>query len=131
MIQEIVRGNSKEANLSELMKGWIVGHMHDGLVGTTEFEIKLWHYDEPFDYGKKSFGGTEFIVIYGGVLLFKIAQNVNEKLRTKNITLQGNNHEYIIFPPDIVKTVIIEEAPAFGVTVRWPSGPDVNKVLQK
>lgn len=132
---EIVRGDSRKANTSDFMRGWVAGHMHtkEGgtlLTGSHEFEIKLWHYDGPINYGKKSFGGTEFIVIYGGTLRFELDQKVVDfGMETKIVTLLGLNHEYITFPPGITKEVVVVEAPAFGVTVRWPSGPGVNKVL--
>ena len=127
----IVRGSSQEANVSSLMKGWVVGHMHEGLTHTREFEIKHWHYDRPFEYGKKRFDGTEFIVIYGGILRFETEWKVEHGTETAIHILKGNHKEYIIFPPGITKTVIVVEAPAFGVTVRWPSAPGVNQVVQK
>lgn len=129
-----VRGNSKDANASDFMKGWVAGHMHtkEGgtpLTGSLEFEIKLWHYPGPIDYGKKSFGGTEFVVIYGGVLRFELEQEMDGKIEKEVVVIHGEHHEYVIFPSGIKKTVVVVEAPAFGVTVRWPSKPGVNKVL--
>ncbi len=125
---DIIRGNAYEANASSSMRGWAVEYMHEGLAGSTKLEIKVWRYDEPFDYGRKSFGGTEFIVIYGGKLRFELE---TEEGGQTSLTLDSKGNEYIILPPGHTKKVIVEEAPAFGVTVRWPSGPGVNKVMGK
>ena len=125
MIKDIIRGTTKEANNSSFMKGWVVGHMHEGIVGTPEFEVKLWHYSGPIDYGVKTFGGTELIVVYGGRQKFIIEDEIGEKA---TITLCEG--EYLVFPPGIKKEVVVETWPAFGVCVRWPSGPGVNKVLK-
>jgi hypothetical protein len=129
----IIRGNSQKANLDRFMKGWVVGHMHgDEVNGTPEIEVKLWHYEGPIDYGKKQFGGTELVVVYGGRLTFNTETVVDGKVTAETFTVGSKDeHEYIIFPPGTTKEVVVENAPAFGVTVRWPSGPGVNQVLVK
>src|SRR6266853_6233108 len=116
MIYGIIHGTSKEANESHVMKGWVVGHMYEGLMGTPEFEIKTWQYDGPIDYGKKRFGGTEFIIIYGGVLRFEIEQDTRGGIQRDAVVIRGDDKEYVIFPPGIEKTVVVVESPAFGVT---------------
>jgi len=117
-------GNAVEANASKT-KGWVVGHMHDGLGKYEGAEVKLWRYEGPIDYGMKIFSGTEFIVIYGGEL--SIA--VRHRDESREIVLRAEMQDYVILPPGTVKSVKVIRAPAFGVTVRWPSAPDRNKVL--
>lgn len=124
-ITGVVLGNSDSINGSAT-KGWAVGHMQDGLTKSSDFEIKIWDYPEPFDYGKKSFAGTEFISISAGALKFELEQDG----KTKTVILRASSRDYIVIPPNVVKQVIVYEAPAFGVTVRWPSVPGVNRVLQ-
>lgn len=124
---EVITGNSQQINLSST-KGWAVGHMQNGLAHSVELEIKLWHYDQPFDYGQKLFAGTEFITIYGGVLKFELELPDGEK---SELVLKGDKHEFVILPPGTKKRVIVVEAPAFGDTIRWPSAPNVSQVVGK
>lgn len=125
MSTQVIHGTAAEANESKT-NGWVVGHfMPPGLVQSDEFEIKLWHYDGNSDYPMKEFGGTEFIIIYGGVLRIYILTNG----MSRNVYLRGDGHEYVVLPPGTTKQVFVMKAPAFGVTVRWPSGPGVSKVL--
>lgn len=128
VIKNIIHGNEREANASNSSKrGWVVGHMHqEDLAGTKDLEIKLWRYDGPINYGRKSFNGTEFIVIYGGKLRFDIEDETGAQT---SLTLCGEENEYVIFPPGLKKVVVVESAPAHGVTVRWPSLPGINKVV--
>ena len=120
-------GSAKSAGESKT-KGWVVGHMHEGLAGTSELEVKLWHYDGPFDYGRKTFQGTELITIYGGILKVELDLPSGEK---KEVFLRGSNHEYLILPPGTTKRVIVLEAPAFGDCIRWPSAPGASQVVEK
>ena len=119
----IVRGSAKFANESAA-HGWVVGHMHDGLAYTKDHEIKLWDYPTQPDYPPKTFHGTEFIVIHEGVLRFRLEKDGE----TREIVLNGSEFEYVILEPGITKEVFVEEAPAVGVTVRWPSTPSSNVV---
>ncbi|MEK7536904.1 MAG: hypothetical protein AAB584_00450 [Patescibacteria group bacterium] len=124
---EIITGNAQQIN-SSCTNGWAVGHMQEGLAHSADLEIKLWHYDKPFDYDQKTFAGVEFITIYGGVLRFELELPNGEKLE---ITLRGDRHEFIILPPGTKKRVIVKEVPAFGDTIRWPSHPDASQVIGK
>ncbi len=115
----------KAVNSSD--RGWIAGHMipKTGLASTPAFEIKAWNYSEAINYGKKTFGGTEFIIIYGGRL--RLILSVGKEFEF--LELNGWEHEYIIIAPNVVKEVVVVESPAFGVTVRWPSAPGLNQVV--
>ena len=104
--------------------GWAVGHMQSGLGQTTAVEVKLWRYDSQPDYPKKVFRGTEFIVIYGGVLKISLEKDGE----AKEIFLNGSNQDYVVLEPGIAKQVFVVTAPAFGVTVRWPSDPNLNEI---
>ncbi len=120
-----VRGTAAEANAS-LQKGWVVGHfMPPGVSQSDDFEVKLWHYDENPDYPFKEFDGTELIIIYGGMLEIEIEES---EVFTQ-VVLDGTDHEYVILAPGTKKQVRVLQAPAFGVTVRWPSSDGRNKVL--
>ncbi len=119
-----LRGTIQQANESTY-NGWIVGHMQTGIAQTNGFEIKLWYYPDFIDYPKKEFLGTECIVIYGGIIILHLEKNGEIAAEE----LIGKNGDYIILEPGIVKRVEVKEKPAFGVTVRWPSLPGVNKVL--
>lgn len=123
-MKKVVLGNAKQANESP-QRGWIVGHMQEGLGHTNSFEVKVWHYDEPFEYGQKVFGGTELIIIYGGVLKFEFKDGSKFEL-----IMKGESHDYCVIPPGVKKRVIVVEAPAFGDTIRWPSTPNLNQVIQ-
>lgn len=118
----IERGTVKEINQSNL-RGWPVGHMCDGLGKTLEFEIKLWEYDHTLNYPKKIFGGTEFIVVYGGAIRLDLERDGDKQ------TEVIHSKEYIILGPNLVKLVSVVESPAYGVTVRWPSQPEFNKIV--
>jgi len=85
----------------------------------------MWDYSKPFDYGKKSFSGTEFICISGGSLRLEL-EHAGE---IQTVILKARTLDYVVIPPGVVKRVIVHEAPAYGVTVRWPSFNAVNKVL--
>ena len=126
MRKHIVVGNAKQANQSS-KKGWIAGHMHTGLAQTSFVEVKQWHYDEPFDYGQKIFQGTELITIYEGVLRFELEFPDGQK---SEVVLNGETHDYVILPPDTKKRVIVEQVPAYGDTVRWPSSPNMSQVVR-
>ena len=134
-IAQIVAGDAASAKASK-NRGWIVGHfMPDGtLAHNTEMEIKLWHYDEDPNYGLKVFTGTEFIVVEKGTLLIELeipSVIAGELPHKHGITLRGASREWAIIPPNCTKRAIVIQAPAWGVTVRWPSAPGVNKVLTK
>ena len=106
--------------------GWVVGHMQSGLGQTTAVEVKLWRYDSQPDYPRKAFHGTEFIVIYGGVLRISLEKDGE----CQDIILRGENQDYVVLGPGITKQVFVFKAPAFGVTVRWPSDPNLNQVFK-
>lgn len=110
----VIRGNAAQANAS-VQDGWVMGQfMPGGIAKTDRVEVKLWHYPEQPEYPVKVFNGIEFIVIYGGKLRIRTVVDGIEK----DEVLSGAAHEYIILPPH-AKQVFVEEAPAFGVTVRW------------
>lgn len=120
---KIELGTAALAN-SLATKGWVVGHMKGGPAKTSDLEVKLWHYDSQPDYPKKVFHGTEFIVIYGGALKISLEKDGE----AKEIFLDGGNHDYVVLGPGTAKQVFVVAAPAFGVTVRWPSGPNLNEI---
>lgn len=115
-MSEIVRGTAAVANASE-RRGWVMGPFFDTLTETAPFEVKLWHYDEQPNYLWKKYGGKELIVIYGGVLIIDIREDIG--ISKDTITLVGLKHDYVILPPAITKMVTVVQAPAFGVTVRY------------
>ena len=129
----IETGTVADSNSDNFMCGWVVGHMHNGLRHSPHFEIKQWRYDGPIDYGKKMFGGEgEYVIIFGGILRFDMEREIDGKLQTlQSLFLNGALREYVILPPGITKTVVVAEAPAYGVTVRWPSRPELNQVVHK
>lgn len=115
-VNDVIRGTAAETNQSN-SRGWVIGSFfpHDSLPYDRDHEVKLWHYDANPNYGVKGFPGTEFIVAYGG----RIRINASFMDGTKaEYVLDGASHDYILLPAH-VKTVIAEECPAFGVTVRW------------
>ena len=125
-MRKYIFGNAKQANES-VKKGWIAGHMHSGVAQTSFVEVKQWHYDVPFDYGQRIFQGTELITIYGGALRFELEFSDGQK---SEVFLNGETHDYIILPPDTKKRVIVEQAPAYGDTVRWPSAPSMSQAIR-
>ncbi|HEY4510222.1 MAG TPA: hypothetical protein VJJ73_00100 [Candidatus Paceibacterota bacterium] len=120
----LVTGNTE--TITKTHRGWTVGHMHTGLAGTTAFEVKQWRYDDPIDYGWKKFLGTEYIVIYQGVLEIQLVLDGDKE----TVTLRGSCQDYVIFSPGVTKKVVVLETPAFGVTVRWPSSLGLNEVVK-
>ena len=117
-------GNIREANATDF-HGWIVGHMAPGIAKTGAVEVKLWYYDNGLAYPKKKFLGTECIVIFGG----QIAIDLEKDGQKSTVSLIGSHGDYLILGPSITKHVKVIDAPAFGVTVRWPSEADINKVV--
>lgn len=128
MIEGIIRGNNREANSADT-KGWVAGHMSQGLAKTVDFEIKMWQYDKPFDYGRKVFKGTEFISIYGGTIQLELEKGNDGSIERAVVLLKGSQKEYVIIPAGITKRVVVIDAPAFGDTVRWPSDPENNSLV--
>ncbi len=123
-IPGLVLGTSESINNSE-MKGWAVGHMQTGIARTPDVEVKCWDYPKPFAYGKKSFSGSEFIIISSGALRLELFMNGEHQ----TVILNAATRDYIIIPPGVTKEVIVHEAPAWGITVRWPSEPNGNRVI--
>lgn len=123
-IRGMILGTSDSVNQSST-KGWAAGHMQTGIAESSDFEIKLWDYPQPFEYGKKLFVGTEFITVSGGALRLELELDGE----TESVILKGATRDYVIIPPGVTKKVIVHEAPAWGVTVRWPSGNGVNRTL--
>ncbi len=117
----------KGSAIDPLEGGWVAGHMipERCLTGTSALEIKLWNYPEAINYGKKAFGGTEFVVIYGGKIRFWLGKDGQREF----VDLDGEKHEYIAIAPGVIKEVEVLEFPAFGVTIRWPSAPGINQVI--
>ena len=127
MFSSIVVGNATQT-LGLETKGWVVGHMQHGPAYTPHFEIKIWHYDSQPNYGWKRFMGTEFIIVEGGMLTVELEiEDGDDVPAGKKFELKGSTREYIIIsPPNCKKRVLVTEAPAYGVTVRWPSAPGMN-----
>jgi len=124
---DVIRGTAAEANASQT-DGWVVGHfMPPGLGQRKDVEVKLWHYDVQPHYPVKVFGGTEFIVIYRGQIRIDI---VLPDGKEESCVLNGDRQDFVIFPPGTKKKVTTEAVPAFGVTVRWPSAPELNQVIE-
>lgn len=123
-MSDIVRGTAAQARSER--NGWVVGHFapENHLGHTGAFEIKLWQYGEPFGYPLKEFRGTEFIVVYGGVLNVHVESDGVEQ----TIVLNGAKHEYIILPPGLKRRVSCSAFPCYGTTVRWPSQPN-NQII--
>lgn len=114
-MSQVIRGTAAEANQSE-RRGWVVGEFFPrNSLGHDDHEIKLWHYDQNPDYGVKGFLGREFIVAYGGRI--RIIADFTDGTRGEYV-LDGAKHDFIVLPPH-EKSVIAEQCPAFGVTVRW------------
>lgn len=122
-IAGIILGNSDSINQSST-NGWTVGHMQNDIAKSSDVEIKMWNYPEPFDYGRKSFAGTEFISIDKGVLRLEIEHPSG--IRT--VILNGRTRDYIVISPNAIKQVFFVE-PASGITVRWPSTPGLSRIL--
>ena len=131
MLQEIVIGNAAEA-LASSASGWVIGHfMKEAITHNEEFEIKIWHYDSQPDYGKKEFKGTEFIIVEkGGLRLELEIPDGQGVFSSRHVELKASTRDYIVIPPNCRKRVVVTEAPAYGITVRWPSGPGVNVVIE-
>ena len=122
--ETVIRGKASQTHATN---GWIIGHfMPEGLSHRTDFEVKLWDYTKDLVYPPKVFGGTELIVVYGGTL--HIAATFPDGSDTVYV-LDGNEHDYLILPPNVTKRVSVLTERVFGVTVRWPSGEGINKVL--
>ena len=122
----IIHGTMSEINESDF-RGWVVGHMHDGIANTNDLEIKLWHYAENPSYPTKKFSGTEVVIIFEGIIVFHFEKD--GVISTEELV--GANREYIIIEPEVTKRVVVKDAPASGVAVRWPSGPGVNQVISQ
>ena len=122
-VLNLVRGNILTTNKSSF-HGWIVGHMHSGLGHTTDVEVKLWLYPAQPEYPKKIFGGTEVIVIFGGIIVLHLEKSG----LCETVELKGASGDYIILGPNIVKYVEVKEAPAHGVCIRWPSTPFTSQI---
>lgn len=108
--------------------GWVAGHfMPLGSLAHTDYlEIKEWYYSEPFDYGEKKFDGTEWFNVEGGALRVLIRDGD----RIETVDLHSEGRACILLPPGTVKTVQVLKWPAWGVTVRWPSATDNNKIVK-
>jgi len=119
---EVICGTVQGVNDSPYDRGWAVGHMHEGLRGTTDLEVKLWDYKDPIDYPKKNFGGTELIVVYGGAI--RLLLEKDDQARTVVVPTGS----WVLLEPNITRVVEIVEIPAYGITVRWPSGASLNRV---
>lgn len=115
-VKDVICATAAEANQS-YRRGWVIGPFFpDGsLEYDHDHEVKLWHYDSNPEYGVKEFLGTEFIVAYGGRI--RIEADFPDGTKAEYV-LDGATHDYILLPPH-KKSVIAEECPAFGVTVRW------------
>lgn len=124
----LIRGTAGSVNADAFARGWAVGHMHPpGIAHAETHEIKLWHYPRPIHYGKKMFGGTEFIVCYGGIIRLHLHKEDEHGI----VELDGSCCDWVIIGPGYEKVTEVVKGPAFGVCVRWPSGPGVNQVLEK
>lgn len=121
-----VLGNMNGANKTDA-HGWIVGHMAKGIANTDDVEIKLWRYDTNPEYPKKKFLGTECIVVFSGVITLFLEKDGDEL----TIDLIGVNRDYVILEPGTIKKVVVKKFPAFGVTVRWPSAPNLNEMVER
>jgi|SRR5579884_2992657 len=121
-----VRGTADDA-LRSVYQGWIVGHFFHGLSYSRDLEIKLWHYDANPDYPQKEFAGTELIIVEQGILHIEAVIGGTSHA----VDLSGKNRDYVIFPPGTIKQVAVAEAPACGITVRWPSALGANKVVAR
>ncbi len=120
MISNLIKGTESSANAAKT-RGWIAGYFMDpGPNLTNNLEVKLWRYDESFNYGKKKFQGTELIVIYGGKIRLELENDLGDR---ETLSLSGDSKEYVILPAGLTKEVVVEVAPAYGTTVRWPSAP--------
>jgi len=131
VLQEIVTGNAAQVVTSST-NGWVVGYfMPPGIAQSSNFEIKIWHYDEQPDYGQKTFHGTEFIIVEGGTLVFllDVPDGHGNFILDQAVELQGSAREWVILPPGCKKQVRVLKAPAYGITVRWPSAPGMNAVV--
>lgn len=128
MTSSIVVGDAAQA-LGSRTRGWIIGHMQHGLTHSPHFEIKAWRYDRQPDYGQKVFLGVEFIIVEGGVLTIELVKCDSDDVPAeRKFELNGSTRQYIIIPPNYKKVVWVTEAPAYGLTVRWPSAPGMNVV---
>lgn len=132
MLQQLVIGNAADANASAT-KGWVVGHfMPEGLGQTGDFEIKIWHYNEPLNYGQKVFDGTEFFIVEAGSLRAELdIPDGSGGFSHREVKLNGATRDYIIIPPNCIKRVVATKTPSYGVTVRWPSAPGNNVVIRE
>ena len=123
------KGTHTEMAKSIPTRGWLIGHMipEGGKGRTNDVEVKFWNFETPFPYGKKNLTGTECDIIFEGALRFTF----EKEGRRETVEIDGDKKEYIIIEPNLVKSVELMKAPARGVTVRWPSLPGGNQVIEK
>jgi hypothetical protein len=127
-------GNSKTAQDSKYY-GWIIGHfMPEGLCNSTDVEVKLWLYHQSPDYGKKTFHGTELIIVTAGCLEIDIEYPEEGGTKPKqrvSVRADALLHSYVLIPPGCTKNVSVADAPAQGICVRWPSKQGQSVIVEK
>ncbi|MES2216186.1 MAG: hypothetical protein V4481_02725 [Patescibacteria group bacterium] len=131
MFDTIVTGDFANSATSAT-KGWVVFHSApEGVAKTPALEIKHWAYDgkTPLDYGKKEFlGKGEYIIAHEGILEIEVEPSPNPRgVPSHKYTLDGSKRDFMIVPQGFSKIVRVIQGPTSGVTVRWPSHPDLNR----
>jgi hypothetical protein len=118
-------------------RGWVTGLMCDKnvITWTDEVEIKVWYYPEILtDYGRKSYNGTEFVIVENGALEL-LLERVNElpgiRPRGMKMGIDSRERGYGIITWEFSKDFIVTKAPAWGVTVRGPPSEDGSRILVK
>lgn len=131
MHPSVILGSSAKSSASS-QKGWVVGHfMSEGVAQTADFEIKIWHYSEPPDYGQKLFTGSEFIIVERGYLRLELeVPDGHGSYCSEQVELSGEFRGWVILPPNCKKRVMVTQVPSFGITVRWPSAPGTNVAVE-
>lgn len=111
-------------HLEKTFSQWVIGHFlgqkneYNPLLTTTACELKRWRYNGRINYSPAIFGGEcEFITVEGGM----IALTLRERNKNAPTTKMIGRGEYCAIGSNIEKIVHVVEAPAWGLTLRWPS----------
>jgi hypothetical protein len=116
-MMRIIRGTDRQTQGSTT-NGWIAGHMYVDLRRAMTHEVKLWRYTRQPPYPPKTYDGTEIIVVYRGAIKLKLEKRGERKTVTLRFTA-SKGAPWIVLEPGITKQVMVVEAPAHGVTIRW------------
>lgn len=110
------------ANVEDGYNQWVVGHFigQERHLVSRVVELKHWSYTGSMRYPPKRFmGKSEIITVEKGALRFNFDEIGS---------LIVSAGEYIILTRGVEKVVEVRNAPARGLTLRWPSVPDINQV---